>query len=407
MTSAVEEARKRLEAARSEGLDLNMTRGKPSSAQLDLALPMLDLVTPKDFRSASGVDCRNYGGLTGLDEAKELFAPYFDVGTSELFVLGSSSLQLMYDVVAQAMLRGVPGGEPWSRSPVKILAPSPGYDRHFQLCEFFGLELVPVDIDEDGPRVDEVERLVAEDPDIRGIFCVPRHSNPTGSTYSSETVRALASMTAAAPDFRVIWDNAYSVHHLTSSPKPLDNMLRACEKAGNPNRVLMFGSTSKISFAGSGVSLFCASSENRAWFEQHLAKQTIGPDKLNQLRHVRFFKSFEGIERHMEQHAQILRPKFEAVGEVLASRLVGTSVATWTKPEGGYFVSVDGRDGTASEVAALAAELGVRLTPAGATFPGGRDPRDRNLRIAPSFPEVEELVRATEILADCLLTVGA
>ncbi|MEM9404956.1 MAG: aminotransferase class I/II-fold pyridoxal phosphate-dependent enzyme [Acidobacteriota bacterium] len=402
----VEAARQRLSAARERSLDLDMTRGKPSAHQLDLALPMLDLVTASDFTSASGVDCRNYGGGSGLDEARTLFAPYFDVAAEEIFVLGNSSLQLMYDVLLQAVLRGVPGGSgPWSGG--KILAPSPGYDRHFHLADFLGFEVVPVPMTDHGPDMEAVARLTADDESVRAIFCVPRYSNPTGCVYSEETVRALAAMKTAAPDFRIVWDNAYSVHHLVDEPVPLANLLRECESAGHADRALMFGSTSKISFAGAGVSLFSASEANRGWFAAHLTSQTIGPDKLNQLRHVRFFGDWEGVESHMRKHADLLRPKFAAVGEVLDERLRDTGVAEWTKPEGGYFISVDGAPGTASKVAAMAREIGVKLTPAGATFPYGEDPEDRNLRVAPSFPSVDSLVQATEVLSDCLLVAAA
>ena len=407
--AGVAAARERLERARSEGLDLDMTRGKPAPEQLDLSLPMLELVTADDYTSPGGVDCRNYGGLVGLDEARSLLAPFFDVSPDEVYVLGNSSLRLMYDTVSQALLRGAPGGEgPWRDvGGVRFLAPSPGYDRHFHLCDFLGIELEPVAMTDDGPDMEQVARRVAEDARVRGMFCVPRYSNPTGCTYSEETVRALAGMKCAAPDFRIIWDNAYAVHHLTDRPKPLANLLRECERAGNADRALMFGSTSKISFAGGGVSLFSASAANLDWFRAHLNSQTIGPDKLNQLRHVRFFEDFAGIEAHMRKHAQLLRPKFEAVAEVLDDRLHGAGAASWTRPEGGYFISVDGRPGTARRVAEMAADLGVRLTPAGATFPHGDDPEDRNLRIAPSFPSVADLVRATEVLADCLLVAAA
>lgn len=402
----VEAARERLDAARAEGLDLDMTRGKPSPAQLDLALPMLDLVTSSDFISPSGVDCRNYGGAFGLDEARSLLAPYFDVEAEEVFVLGNSSLQLMYDVLLQANLRGVPGGHgPWRGD--KILAPSPGYDRHFHLADFLGFEVVAVPITESGPDMEVVARLAAEDESVRAIFCVPRYSNPTGCVYSEETVRALATMKTAATDFRIVWDNAYSAHHLVDDPVPLANLLRECEAAGNDDRALMFGSTSKISFPGAGVSLFSASPANREWLAAHLTSQTIGPDKLNQLRHVRFFETWDGVQSHMRKHAGLLRPKFEAVGEVLDERLRGTGTAHWTRPEGGYFISVDGAVGTASKVAAMAREIGVKLTPAGATFPYGEDPEDRNLRVAPSFPDVDALVQATGVLADCLLVAAA
>jgi len=309
----------------------------------------------------------------------------------------------MHDCVARALSHGVPGGDgPWSRGPVRFLCPSPGYDRHFTICEHFGIEMVPVEMGAEGPDMEEVERRVAEDDAVKGIWLVPRYSNPTGVTLPPRVVERLARMPARAPDFRILWDNAYAHHHLVDSPEPLANLLELCKQAGHPDRAWIFGSTSKISFAGAGVAAMAGSETNVAWLRGHRAVQTIGPDKLNQLRHVRFFGDLDGIRAHMRRHADILRPKFEAVQRVLERELGGSGLAEWTDPDGGYFVSLDTLDGCARSVVELAGKAGVRLTPAGATFPYGRDPRDRNIRIAPSLPSEEEIETAMEVLAVCV-----
>lgn len=401
------ELRQRYDEFRARRLSLDMTRGKPCGAQLDLSAPLLHCVGAENYRAADGTDCRNYGGLDGLPEAKRLFADYLEVDAAEIVIGGNSSLSFMHDMIVQALLCGVPDGKgPWRAAPAKFLCPSPGYDRHFAICERFGVEMIVVAMQQDGPDMDHVEELTASDPSIKGIWCVPKYSNPTGVTFSDSVVERLATMKTAAPDFRIFWDNAYAVHHLTDEPDHLLDLLAACKKAGTPNRPLIIGSTSKISFAGSGLAMVGASAANLAWLRGALSIQTIGPDKLNQLRHVRFFRDMDGINAHMRKHAQILRPKFEAVQDVLEKELGGTGVATWSRPNGGYFVSLDTPQGCAKRVVALAAEAGVKLTAAGATFPLGSDPNDSNIRIAPSLPSLEEIRTAMELLGICTKLVA-
>ncbi len=385
-------------------LDIDMTRGKPSAEQLDLSLDMLDCVDAGHFRSPSGIDCRNYGGLDGIPEAKVLFAEYLGVAPEEVIVGGNSSLNMMHDAVVRAMMHGVVDSPaPWGEQPgAKFLCPSPGYDRHFAICEYLGIEMIPVGMGDDGPDMEQVEALAAGDRAVKGMWCVPKYSNPTGVTYSDEVVERLASMPTAAPDFRIFWDNAYAVHHLDGAPARLRNILRACQKAGNAERAFLFGSTSKISFAGGGVATMAASQKNIEFTKEQMSYQTIGPDKMNQLRHVRFFRDLAGIEAHMRKHAAILRPKFDAVQAVLGRELGGKGVAEWSRPRGGFFVSLDTLDGCAKTVVGLAADAGVKLTPAGATFPYRRDPRDRNIRIAPSMPSVAEIETAMELVAVCI-----
>ncbi len=355
-----------------------------------------------------GTDCRNYGGLDGIPEAKRLFAEYLAVAPEEIIIGGSSSLSLMHDAMTWAWVFGAAkGSAPWSaQAPVKFLCPSPGYDRHFAICEHLGIQMIPVELRGDGPDMDTVERLVAGDAGIKGIWCVPKYSNPTGEVFSEAVVERLAGMPARAADFRIFWDNAYAVHHLGAGPARLADILQACRKAGHPERVLTFGSTSKISFAGSGLSFMAGSTANMEWARSHLGFQTIGPDKLNQLRHVAFFKDMAGIENHMQKHAAILKPKFDTVQEVLERELGGRGIAEWTRPAGGYFTSVNTGDGCAKRVIQMAAAAGVKLTPAGSTFPYRKDPRDRNIRIAPSFPSVAEIRTAMEVVAVCLEIVG-
>ncbi len=395
--------RERYEAFRRRDLSLDMTRGKPSPQQLDLSLGLLACLGDGDYRAADGTDCRNYGVLEGLPEARELFAQVLEVEPSEIIVAGNSSLELMHDAIVQALLRGVPGGEgPWGGREVTFLCPSPGYDRHFAICERFGIRMIAVSMHGGGPDMGEVERLAAADVAVKGIWCVPKYSNPTGVTFSDEVVERLARMKTAAPDFRIVWDNAYAVHHLSDTADRLANLLQACKKAGHADRVLTFGSTSKISFAGAGVAMIAASEANLRHFAQGMAVRTIGPDKLNQLRHVRFFRDRAGIEAHMKKHAALLRPKFAAVTEIFERELGGKAIAEWSRPNGGYFLSLDTVEGCAARVVALAAEAGVKLTKAGATFPYGRDPRDRNIRIAPSLPVLEEIREAMELVAICV-----
>lgn len=388
----------------SRGIRLDMTRGKPCSEQLDLAASLLDGLGPAGYKAADGTDCRNYGGLDGIPEAKALFAGYMGVTPEELIIGGSSSLTLMHDAMTWAMLFGAaPGVAPWSRQEgVAFLCPSPGYDRHFAICEHLGIEMIPVAMGADGPDMEAVERHAAADPRVKGIWCVPKYSNPTGAVYSDAVVERLAALPARAPDFRIFWDNAYAVHHLDGAPARLADILAACRASGHPDRVLLFGSTSKISFAGSGLAFLAGSRAAMAWARSHLGFQTIGPDKLNQLRHVRFFRSMEGILAHMQQHAAILKPKFEAALAVLERELGGLGLAAWTRPAGGYFISLDTPPGCARRVVQLAAEAGVTFTPAGSTFPLRNDPADRNVRIAPSFPAAADIRTAMEVLAVCI-----
>jgi DNA-binding transcriptional MocR family regulator len=395
-------------AVKQQGLKLDMTRGKPSNEQLDLANGLLTVLGAGEYKAADGTDTRNYGGLDGLPEMKAIFADLLETTPANVIVGGASSLTMMHDAVVRALLHGVPDGDgPWSKSKIKFLCPAPGYDRHFAICQHHGIEMITVDLDANGPDMATVEKLVAGDASIKGMWCVPKYSNPTGETYSAETVRRLAAMRAAAPDFRLFWDNAYAVHDLEATSDPLVEILAACAKAGNQNRPLEFASTSKISFANAGVAALVTSAANVADAKKHLAIQTIGPDKVNQLRHVRFFKDAAGIKQHMQKHAALLRPKFEAVTRVFERELGGSGLATWTKPRGGYFVSLDTLDGCASEVVKLADEAGVKLTPAGATFPLGKDPRNRNIRIAPSLPPASQVETAMAVVTLCVQLASA
>ena len=392
----------------SRRITLDMTRGKPCAEQLDLALGMLQEDIIKVYLTRSGLDCRNYGGLDGIPEAKVLFADYLGVEPDELILGGNSSLNMMHDTILRAMVKGMADGvPPWGKLPkVKFLCPSPGYDRHFFICEYLGLEMIPIDMQPDGPAIDQIEDLVVEDEEIKGIWCVPKYSNPTGAVYSDEVVDRLASMKTRAPDFRIFWDNAYAVHHLGGKPAPLKNILTACKQAGNPERPFLFGSTSKISFAGAGLAIMAGSQKNIQWVKSQMAFQTIGPDKLNQLRHTLFFKDMNGIEAHMQKHAAILKPKFDAVQQVLENELQGKNIASWSKPQGGYFVSIDTMEGCAAAVIKKAAEAGVKLTPAGSAYPYKNDPRDSNIRIAPSFPPLDDIQSAMELVAVCIQLVS-
>lgn len=411
-----EELRKRLselekeyEQFRAKGLKLDMSRGKPCKEQLDLSVEMLAYpYRDRIFKTASCADIRNYGLVDGLPEAKELFAQILGVSAAEVIVGNNSSLSMMYDSISRAMTFGVYGSPaPWGRLPkVKFLCPSPGYDRHFAICELFGIEMITIDMKDDGPDMDTVERLASEDDSIKGIWCTPKYSNPTGNTYSDDVVERLASMHTAAKDFRIFWDNAYVVHHLTDKPDSLKNILEACKKAGNPDRVFMFASTSKITFPGSGVAAMAASENNIDLIKKQLGIRTIGPDKINQLRHVMFFRDLAGIEEHMKKHAAILKPKFDMVNSILESRLGGKNIASWSKPNGGYFISFDTLPGCASAVVKMAGEAGVVFTPAGATYPYGKDPQDRNIRIAPTLPPIGELKTAMELMCICVEIVS-
>jgi DNA-binding transcriptional MocR family regulator len=400
---------RRYQEFKAKGLKLDMTRGKPSSEQLDLGSELLTNLGPSDYKATDGTDTRNYGGLDGLAEMKAIFAEMMDTTPSEVVVSGNSSLQIMHDTIVRALLHGVPDGTgPWNRlSKVKFLCPTPGYDRHFAICEHHGIEMVSVDMTDEGPDMDQVERLVAADASIKGMWIVPKYSNPTGATCSEAVATRLARMKTAATDFRLMWDNAYAVHDLYDDDDELVDILGAAATAGHPNRPLVFVSTSKISFAGAGIAAMAGSPANIADVKRHAGIQTIGPDKVNQLRHARFFGSFAGIKAHMKKHAALLRPKFEAVTRIFESELGDKGIAAWTKPRGGYFVSLDTLDGCASEVVRLADEAGVKLTAAGATFPYGRDPRDRNIRIAPSLPPLAQVEQAMRVVTACVELASA
>jgi len=389
---------------KSRGLNLDITRGKPCVEQLDLALDMLDCVNSKNFLTAGGTDSRNYGGLDGIPEAKKLFAEYLEVQPEELIIGGNSSLNLMHDTFMRAIVKGVDEDDPpWGKLPqIKFLCPSPGYDRHFFICDYLGIEMLTVTMDDNGPDMAVVEKFVADDASIKGIWCVPKYSNPTGAVYSDEVVERLASMNTKANDFRIFWDNAYTVHHLDDQPARLKNILEACKKAGNPERALIFGSTSKVAFAGSGLAMMAGSTKNIALAKKQITFQTIGPDKLNQLRHVAFFKNMAGIADHMKNHAAILTPKFDAVQSELETVLGGKKIADWSQPKGGYFISIDTMEGCAAEVIRMAAEAGVKLTPAGSTYPYLQDPADRNIRIAPSFPPLADIRPAMQLVGICI-----
>lgn len=384
-------------------LSLNMSRGVPAPEQLDLTIGMLMHCLDGDCKSKSGADCRSYGVLDGIPEAKELFMEMLHVGKDEVIVGGNSSLQMMYDTIIRAMQLGVLGSEkPWCKyDKVKFICPAPGYDRHFAMCEALGIEMITVEYKEDGPDMDEVERIAASDESVKGIWCVPMYSNPTGITYSDEVVRRFANLKPAAKDFRIFWDNAYCVHHLSNDHDHLLNIIEECRKAGNPDMVFEFSSTSKISFPGGGIAVIASSKDNIDFIKKQMAFQTIGFDKLNQLRHAKFFKNFAGIEEHMKFHAAIIRPKFEIVLYMLEKELMPRGIGRWTRPKGGYFVSFNGPDGTAKRIVALAKEAGVILTNAGATYPYGNDPHDSNIRIAPTYPSVSDLRQAMELFCIC------
>ena len=392
---------------KAKGLKLNMARGKPAAAQLDLSMPMLDILSSDaDYKSADGTDCRNYGVVDGLPEAKEFMASMLDDEAENVIVFGNASLNIMYDAVARCWMFGTLGSTPWGRlDTVKWICPVPGYDRHFGVTEAFGIEMITVPMLADGPDMDEVERLVAEDESVKGIWCVPKYSNPGGVTYSDEVVERLANMECAADDFRIFWDNAYCVHHLYDDVADQDHLMDigdACIEAGNPDRYFKFASTSKVTFPGAGIAAMAASPENVADIKKRMSVQTIGHDKLNQLRHVRFLRDAEGLARHMAKHAAIVRPKFELVCEKLEAGLAETGCGSWSNPRGGYFVSFDAPAGTAKRIVGLAKEAGVVMTGAGATYPYKNDPADSNIRIAPTLPPLEELEAAMDVFVCCV-----
>ncbi len=388
------------EEVKARGLNLDMSRGKPSAEQLNLSMGMMDVLTSgTDLICQEGVDCRNYGVLDGITEAKQLLADMMEVPKQNIIIFGNSSLNVMYDQIARAMTHGVLGSTPWAKlDKVKFLCPVPGYDRHFAITEHFGIEMINVPMTATGPDMDIVEKLVAEDDAIKGIWCVPKYSNPQGITYSDETVRRFARLKPAAEDFRIYWDNAYGIHHLYEDKQDqLIEILEECEKAGNPNLAYKFSSTSKISFPGSGIAAIASSDENLAEIRKQMQVQTIGHDKVNQLRHARFFGDINGMVEHMKKHADILRPKFDAVLETLDRELGGLEIGSWIAPRGGYFISFDSMEGCAKAIVAKAKEVGLVMTGAGATFPYGKDPKDSNIRIAPSYPTLEDLKVAAEI----------
>ena len=391
-------------AVEAKGLKLDMSRGKPEAAQLDLANELMNVLkSDSDMKAENGFDCRNYGVLDGIPECKRLFADIFGVPEKNIVVGGASSLNLMYDEIARAMLFGVVGGKkPWGQQgEIKFLCPVPGYDRHFGICQLFGIKMINVPMNEGGPDMDVVERLVAEDESIKGIWCVPKYANPNGVVYSDETVRRFAALKPKADDFRIFWDNAYAVHDLYE-PVPLLNLYEEAVKCGNENLPVMFTSTSKISFAGAGVSAFAASEANLAQSKKAMGIQTIGFDKLNQLRHARFFKDGKGIREQMIKHAEIIRPKFDAVLKAFETELAPLGIAEWSNPKGGYFISLEVTTGSAKRVYELAKQAGVTLTPAGAPFPYGIDPADSNLRISPTYPPIAELEQAVKVLCLCV-----
>ena len=392
-----------------QGLTLDMSRGKPCQEQLDLSMGMMDVLNSvSDLTCEDGTDCRNYGSLTGIEEARELLGDMMENNPKDIIIYGNSSLNVMFDTVSRCWTHGVMGNTPWCKLPeVKFLCPVPGYDRHFAITEYFGIKMIPVPMTPTGPDMDIVEKLVAEDETIKGIWCVPKYSNPQGISYDDETVRRFARLEPAAPDFRIFWDNAYGMHHLYDHHQDyLIEILAECKRAGNPDLVYKFASTSKITFPGSGIAAFATSPNNMDDFTSYLRHQTIGHDKVNQLRHVRFFRDRYGVEAQMRRHADILRPKFEMVEKTLEEELGGLEIGTWTCPLGGYFISFDSLPGCAKAIIAKAKEAGVTMTPAGATYPYGKDPRDTNIRIAPSYPEAEELGMAAKLFALCVKMVS-
>jgi DNA-binding transcriptional MocR family regulator len=407
LATFAKEQRAAYDALLGRHLSLDLTRGKPSAAQLDLSDELLRL--PRGHTDAAGTDTRNYGGLQGLRELREIFAELLWVDVDQLVAGGNSSLTMMHDVLVQLLLHGgVDSERPWSKEErLRFICPVPGYDRHFTILESYGIEMVTVPTTEHGPDPEAVARLAASDPSVKGMWVVPTYANPSGSVTTQEVAARLASMDTAAPDFRIFWDNAYAFHHLTREEAKSADILSLAAAAGHPHRPLVFASTSKITFAGAGVAFLAASRENVAWYLEHLSKASIGPDKVNQLRHAQFFGSADGVRAHMGKHREIIAPKFAEVERVLTERLGGLGVATWTHPRGGYFVSLDVVDGTASRVVELARAAGVALTPAGSSFPLHHDPDNRNIRLAPTMPSLQDVTEAMEAVATCVLLAAA
>lgn len=395
--------------AKAKRLALDMSRGKPSAKQLDVSLGLLDTInSSSDLKALDGTDCRNYGVLDGIPEAKKLMADMMGTTPDHVIVYGNASLNIMYDQISRAYTHGILGNTPWCKlDKVKFLCPVPGYDRHFAITERFGIEMINIPMSESGPDMGMVEEYVSKDASVKGIWCVPKYSNPQGYTYSEETVKRMAALKPAAEDFRIFWDNAYVIHDLYDDNKDeIADIISECEKAGNPDMVFEFASTSKVSFPGSGIAALATSANNIADIKKQLTIQTIGHDKLNQLRHVRFFKDINGLKEHMRKHAEFIRPKFEAVESVLEEELSGLGIGSWTEPKGGYFISFDAMDGCAKAIVAKCKEAGVKLTGAGATFPYGKDPKDSNIRIAPSFPTPEEMKQAADLFVLCVKLVS-
>ena len=388
---------------KAKGLALNMARGKPSPDQLDIAMDMLDVLhQAADYKSEDGTDCRNYGILDGIPEARRLMAQVIGVREDRIIVCGNSSLNIMFDTFSRAYTHGFVGNTPWSKLPqVKFLCPAPGYDRHFAISEHFGIDMITVPMTPDGPDMDIVKEYVENDPQVKGIWCVPKYSNPQGIVYSAETVRKFAALNPAAPDFRIFWDNAYAMHHLYEEIE-IPDIMSECVKAGHPDMVFEYCSTSKMSFPGAGIAAVASSRRNIEDIKKQMAVQTIGYNKLNQLMHVRYFKDIEGVKAHMRRQADIIRPKFEAVLEILDRELGELNIGEWTRPRGGYFISFDAMEGCAKKICAMCKEAGVVLTGAGSTYPYHFDPKDSNIRIAPTFPSLEEMKQATEIFALCV-----
>ena len=403
------ELQQNYDAFKAKGLKLNLTRGKPAAAQLELSEELLALPGKGKYMAEGGTDCRNYGVLQGLAEARRLFAGMLGAPAEQVVVANNSSLALMHDCIAYALLKGTcDSAAPWGRQgEIAFLCPTPGYDRHFKICEDYGIRMIPVAMREDGPDLEEVERLVAGDPSIKGMWCMPKYSNPTGTTYSDAVIARLAEMKTAAPDFRLFWDNAYGVHHLTDERVEIANMLELSARHGHANRAFVFASTSKITIAGAGLALFAGSKENVKWLLGRMTPRTIGPDKLNQLRHVLFLKNEVGILELMDKHRALIAPKFWKVLQIFAGALAQVPGVSWTRPKGGYFISLEVPKGCARRVVALAQEAGIELTPAGATHPCGKDPEDRTIRIAPTFPELSEVALAAEGVALCVLLAAA
>lgn len=395
--------------AKAKGLALDMSRGKPSAKQLDVSLGLLDTInSSSDLKALDGTDCRNYGVLDGIPEAKKLMADMMGTTPDHVIVYGNASLNIMYDQISRAYTHGILGNTPWCKlDKVKFLCPVPGYDRHFAITERFGIEMINIPMSESGPDMGMVEEYVSNDASVKGIWCVPKYSNPQGYTYSEETVKRMAALKPAAEDFRIFWDNAYVIHDLYDDNKDeIADIISECEKAGNPDMVFEFASTSKVSFPGSGIAALATSANNIADIKKQLTIQTIGHDKLNQLRHVRYFKDINGLKEHMRKHAEFMRPKFEAVESVLEEELGGLGIGSWTEPKGGYFISFEAMDGCAKAIVAKCKEAGVKLTGAGATFPYGKDPKDSNIRIAPSFPTPEEMKQAADLFVLCVKLVS-